>query len=69
MRAERAGLENTGLKKAGDKYVHGYFDHLLPEPEKSMVNKFDKPVMIGGKVGKRVCHLYWRNFQIEQQKQ
>jgi hypothetical protein len=42
--------------KAGDKYIHGYFDHLLPEPGKSaeilMVNKFDKPVMVGGKVGK-----------------
>jgi hypothetical protein len=36
--------------------MHGYYDHLLPVPGKNaeilMVNKFNKPVMIGGKAGK-----------------
>jgi hypothetical protein len=45
-----------GKLKSGSNYVHGYFDHLMPKPGKNadiiMVNKFDKPVMIGGKIGK-----------------
>ena len=42
--------------KAGDKYIHGYSDHLLPEPGKNaeilLVNKLGKAVAVGGKVGK-----------------
>lgn len=45
-----------GAFKPGDTYVHGYFDHLMPVPgndaEIFLVNKFGKPVMVGGKVGK-----------------
>jgi hypothetical protein len=45
-----------GAFKPGDKYVHGYFDHLMPVPGKKaevfIENKFSKPVMVGGKVGR-----------------